>query len=263
MFESIIVQPLLNILFVIDAAVPGNDFGVSVVILTLLIRFALYPLASKQLHSQKALSAIQPDIDRLKKKHKNNPKALHEATLELYKEKEIKPFASCLPLLIQMPFLLGLFYVFLKFRETSFLALTEEGILGQIYPFVEEISFVSHFIASNDTLSTVSLGLVDLSQPVIPLAIAAGALQFVQSKMLMPKKKSEDPTAKMMAQMLYIFPILTIAVAITLPSALPLYWSVTTIFAIVQQYFIINRDVEKLEEKDERKPAKKSKKNRK
>jgi YidC/Oxa1 family membrane protein insertase len=263
MFQTIIVQPLLNILFVIDAALPGNDFGLSVIILTLLIRFALYPLAKKQLHSQKALTAIQPEVNKLKEKYKKDPQKLQAATMELYKEKEVNPFGSCLPLIIQMPFLIGLFYVFMKFRDEGFTALTTEGILGQIYPFVQNFSFVQAYIEANEVISTSLLGLINLAQPFLPLAIVAGILQFIQSKMLTPKKKGNDMAANMMSQMIYIFPVVTVVIAANLPAALPLYWSVTTIFAIIQQYFVMHHDVEELEEGSERKPVKKSQRNRK
>lgn len=264
MFEAIIVQPLLNILFVIDAVLPGNDFGIAVIILTILIRVALYPLAKKQLHSQRALSDIQPEVNELKKKYKDKPQELQAATMELYKEKEVNPFGSCLPLLVQMPFLFGLFYVFLKFKDSAFLVFSNpEGILSQIYPFVKDFSFVADYINTNEALSTTFFGLIDLAQPYLALAVLAGVLQFIQTKMLAPKKKSDDPSAKIMTQMTYMFPVLTVFIAFNLPAALPLYWSVTTLFAIGQQYFMMRHDVEELEENNERKTGSKSKRNRK
>jgi len=259
MFESLIVQPLLNILFVIDAALPGNDFGFAVIILTILIRFALYPLAKKQLHSQKALSALQPDVAKLREKYKKDPQKLQAATMELYKEKEVNPFGSCLPLIIQMPFLIGLFYVFLKFRDEAFLALTSDGILGQIYPFVQELGFVREYVAKNEVISTSFLGVVDLAEPFLALAVLAGVLQFFQTKMLTPKKRDKDDmAANLMSQMTYIFPVLTVFVAASLPAALPLYWSVATVFAIIQQYFVMHHDVEELGTANERVRSKKS-----
>jgi YidC/Oxa1 family membrane protein insertase len=257
-FNTIIVQPLLNALFVIDAALPGNDFGIAIIILTVLIRFALYPLAKKQLHSQKALSALQPEINKLKEKYKGDSQKFQAATMELYKEKEVNPFGSCLPTLIQMPFLIGLFYVFIKFKDPAFLALTDEGILGQIYPFVRELSFVKNYVSSTGVVNTSLLGLVNLAEPFVPFAVLAGALQFVQSKMLTPKKKPDDKQAGMMNQMTYIFPFLTVFIAFNLPAALPLYWSVTTLFAVAQQYFTMHHEVEVLEEKSERVRTKKS-----
>lgn len=260
MFNTIVVQPLLNILFIIYAAIPGQELGVAIVVLTLLIRFALFPLAKKQINSQKAISELQPEVNRLKEKYKNDPQKLQAATLELYKEKEINPFGSCLPLILQLPFLFGLFYVFIKFKDPSFLQLNDNGVLSQIYPWVKDLSFVKNIINSQSLIDADLFGL-DLAHPSLILAIVAGALQFVQSKMLTPKKK-KDEKANMAAQMSYIFPLMTIFVASRLPAALALYWGVTTIFAIVQQYLVIHRDIEKLEEGNEKKRSRKSKKNR-
>ncbi len=260
MFEAIIVKPLLNALFLLYTAIPGHDFGLAVIALTLVVRFALYPLAKKQLHSQKALTEIQPEINRLKEKYKDDPKVFQAKTMELYKEKEINPFGSCLPTLLQFPFLIGLFYVFLKFQDSAFLTFGDGGILNQIYPWVKDFGFVKSFIGSVEAVNTVSFGLVDLAQPNVIIGVVAGALQFVQSKMLAPKKQEGDKT-NMATQMTYLFPILTVVIAVRLPAALPVYWSTTTLFAIIQQYLIIHRDVETLEEKSERKRSKKSQRN--
>lgn len=226
--------------------------------LTLIIRFALYPLAKKQLHSQKALTAIQPEVNRLKEKYKD-PQEFQAKVMELYKEKEVNPFGSCLPLIIQMPFIIGLFYVFIKFKDPAFANLTSDsGILGQIYPAVKNWGFVHSFIGNNSAVNTYFLHLVDLAKPNIILAVVAGVLQFFQSKMLTPKQSGGDASAKMATQMTYIFPVLTVFIALRLPAALPLYWAITTLFALGQQYLIMHRDVEVLEESNERKPSKKS-----
>lgn len=275
MLNTFITQPFLNLLFILYASIPGHDFGLAVIILTIVIRFALYPLAKKQLHSQKALTAIQPEVNRLKEKYKD-PQVFQAKVMELYKEKEVNPFGSCLPLIIQMPFILGLFYVFVKFKDPNFISFgNESGILSQIYPFIKEWGFVRDFIAANSGVDTHFFGLVDLSKagapsgvfnfsayywPAAILGLLAGALQFVQTKMLAPKAKDKgnDPQAGAMAGMTYIFPLLTIFIAVSLPAALPLYWSVTTLFAIAQQYLVMHRDVEVLEKKSERKRSKKS-----
>lgn len=260
MFETIIVQPLLNALFLLYASIPGHDFGIAIIILTIIVRFVLYPLAKKQLHSQKALNEIQPEINKLKEKYKDDPKVFQAKTMELHKEKDINPFGSCLPTLLQFPFLIGLFYVFLKFQDPNFLPFNEGGILSQIYPFIKEFSFVKSFLDSTEAVNTSFFGLVDLANPNLTLALVAGALQFVQSKMITPKKH-KDEKANMASQMVYLFPLLTIFIAMRLPAALPVYWSTTTLFAIAQQYLIIHRDVETLEEKSERKRRKGSKRN--
>jgi YidC/Oxa1 family membrane protein insertase len=249
-FNLIIIQPLLNILFFVTALIPGHDFGIAVILLTVLVRLALWPLASKQLHSQKALTAIQPEVNKLKKKFEKDPQKFNAAVMELYKEKEVNPFSSCLPTLLQLPVLFGFFYVFREFANADFVKIAEgSGIMAQIYPFVKNLSFVSNFTSSIQAINTTMFGLLDLAKPNIYLGVVAGALQFVQSKMLMPKNQENDAASAMTKNMTYLFPILTVFIAIKLPAALPLYWAVTTAFAVGQQYLVMHRDVDALEKK--------------
>lgn len=267
MLHAIFVQPLTNLLFILVSYLPGHDFGIAVILLTALIRLILWPLASKQLHSQKALTALQPEVNRLKEKYKDDPAKFNTATMELYKEKEVNPFSSCLPLLIQLPFLIGIFYVFRPFAVPAYADLSNpHGIVGQLYPWVKTLPAVSTYISTHAVISTMFLGVINLAKPNVFLAIIAAASQFVQSKMLLPKKTPgapKDPSAAMTAQMTYFFPILTFMIGLSLPSALPLYWSVTTAFAILQQYLVFHRDVEQIEEEaaKETKSLKKAGKN--
>lgn len=249
-FNLIIIQPLLNILFFLNALIPGHDFGIAVILLTVLVRFALWPLAAKQLHSQKALTAIQPEVTKLKKKYGKDSQKFNAATMELYKEKEVNPFSSCLPTLMQLPVLFGFFYVFRQFAKPDFVKIAaDSGIMTQIYPFLKSLHLVSSFTSSIQTVNTHMFGLLDLAKPNIYLGVVAGALQFVQSKMMMPKHQEADTQSAVTKQMTYLFPILTVFIAISLPAALPLYWAVTTMFAIGQQYLVMHRDVEVLEKK--------------
>lgn len=250
MFDQIIVQPLLNVLFFFYSAIPGHDFGIAVILLTAFVRLALWPLASRQLHSQKALSAIQPEVSKLKEKYKNDQQKFNAAVMELYKEKEVNPFSSCLPTIIQLPFLFGLFYVFQKFTDPNFIKIVGDGgIMGQIYPFLKDASFLKPFITSIKEVNTSFFGLLDLAKPSIYFGVVAGVLQFIQSKMLMPARQEKDASSAITSQMTYIFPVLTVFIAISLPAALPLYWIVTTLFAIGQQYMVMHRDVDILEKK--------------
>jgi len=247
MINTLIVQPLLNLLIVLYSAVPGNDFGVAVILLTILVRIILWPLAAKALHSQKAIKQIQPEIDALKKKHKDQQE-LSKALLELYKEKEVNPFGSCLPSIAQIPFMIGLFYAFMKLKDPAFLDLREasSGIQSFLYPYVKELSFVKNALGSAEVLNTTFLGSIDLAKVSIPLAVVAGLAQFFQSKMMMPDNP-QDQAQKMMSRMIYLFPILTISFGVIMPAALPLYWLATTLVAILQQYLVTNKDVEVLE----------------
>lgn len=257
---SPIISPLLNLLFAFYALIPGHDFGVAVILLTAVIRLALWPLAKKQLIGQREMSKIQPEANRLKEKYGSDPQKYQAAVMELYKEKEINPFSSCFLLLIQLPFLFALFYVFNKFQSPAFVDLTNpNGILSQIYPFLKNMDAVKATLSGMTKIDTTLFGIIDLAKPYIPLAIAAAALQFVQTKMITPKKQEGDAASAMTSQMTYLFPILTVVIAYNLPAALPLYWSVTTLFAILQQYLVMRHDVEELEEKSERSTKKNGK----
>ncbi len=248
MFTTFIVQPLLNLLFVLYSAMPSQDFGMAVIAITIVIRAVLWPLSAKALHGQKALKTLQPEIDKIKKKYKGNPKALQRATTELYKEKEINPFSSCLPTLLQLPVLIGLYYVFIKFRDPNFIQLTDPstGILSLLYSFVEKIPFVRDVIDAGGSLDTTFLGVVDLAKPNVVLAIMAGATQLLQTKLMTPSTP-QDSQQKMMTKMVYFFPLITIFISFRLPAALPLYWTVSTAIAAFQQYLILHKEVSLLE----------------
>lgn len=247
MTNIFIVKPFLNLLIVLYSLIPGHDFGVAVILMTSLIRFLMWPLAAKALHGQKEMQKIQPDIERLKKKYKE-PQELNKAMMELYKEKEVSPFGSCLPSLLQIPFMLGLFYTFNKFKNPNFLEVKNmvEGVQTYIYPFVKDFSFVKNTFAASSVINTNFLGLMNLAKPSIYLGIVAGAVQFVQAKMMMPSKV-QDQAQKAMSRTVLLFPAITVVFGAVLPAALPLYWATTTLVAILQQYLIIHRDVEYME----------------
>jgi len=249
--HAIFVQPITNLLFLIIALLPGHDFGMAVIIITILVRLAIWPLVSKQLHSQKALTAIQPEANKLKDKFKNDPQGYNAAVMELYKEKEVNPFSSCLFTLIQMPLLFALFYVFRPFNNPEYVnLLNPDGIMKEIYSFIANWGPVSDYIATTTTMNTTFFGIIDLAKSSILLGVIAGALQFVQSWMILPKHQEKDAASAMSKQMMFIGPILTIYISAQgwMPGALPLYWAVSTLFAIGQQYLVARHEVEIIEE---------------
>lgn len=229
-FNTFFYQPLFNLLVLIYNAIPGNDFGIAIIILTLLIRFILYPLTKKGIESQKAMAEIQPKIKELQEKHKNDRAKQAEELMKLYREYKVNPFSSFLNLLIQIPILIALYQVFLN-------GLNPEKLNG-LYSFVQNPKVIDPMF----------VGLLDLSQANPVMAVLAGVLQFFQSKMLLPKsnkkdKKRESDFAKIMHhQMTYFLPFLTVIIAWRFPAGLPLYWIVNTLFSIAQQYYIENRE---------------------
>ncbi len=231
LYQELFYKPILNLLVFIINITPGHDLGLAIIILTILIKAILYPLSQKSIKSQKALQDLQPKIEEIKKKYKDNKEEMSKATLELYKENKVNPFSSCLPLLIQLPFLIAFFQVLNKGLAN--------GALDLVYPFVSKPAEISHMF----------LGLFDLYKPLWFLAILAGAAQFWQAKMLTTQKpavkadasKDEEFTAILNKQMLYFTPILTIFIGLRLPGGVTLYWLMSTVLTIVQQMLILKR----------------------
>ena len=244
MLEAIFVKPFANILFILYNYLPGHDFGVAVIILTAAIRLALWPVMARQLHSQKKMQALQPEIARLKEKAGGDKQKESQLLMELYKEKEINPLASCLPLLVQFPFLIGLFVVF------SHAASGVSGFERYLYEPIKNLSFMKEVLARPELFQPKLFGLVNLAaHGNVVLAIIAGATQFLQVKQITPTQADpNDPAAAANRSMMYIFPLLTAWIGYTTVAALPLYWSVSNLVSMLQQTLTATGEVEKMEE---------------
>lgn len=224
-------NPLYNALVLLYLYLPGNDFGIAVIALTILIRIALYPLMMNSLKSQKALSELQPKLQAIQEKYKTDKEAQTREMMALYQREKINPFGGCLPLLIQLPILVALYQVFWKGLGPE----TAHHLYG--------------FVNNPGTIDPTFLGLVDLTKPSSVLAVLSGIVQFFQTKAMAPKKPPVQGKKDQMAQfseimqkeMLYFFPVFTVFILWGLPSAIGLYWIVTGLFSIYQQ-IIINRE---------------------
>lgn len=241
-FDLVLVQPLLNILMAFYALIPGHDFGVAVILLTILVRLAIWPLVTKQLHSQRAMQQMAPEIAKVKEKAKGDRQKETEMLMELYKERGTSPFAPILPLLVQLPIFIALYSVLRN-------SVHVDEIAKFAYGFVAHLPAVAAVISHKASFSPSLLGLIDLTKSSIVLAIAAAGAQFYQTRQLQPKNQPMDDQAKMMAGMTYIFPVITALVALSLPSALALYWTVTSLVAIYQQHVVLLRDAHEMEDK--------------
>jgi YidC/Oxa1 family membrane protein insertase len=225
LFDTIFYKPLFNILILFYQYIPGHDFGVAIILLTVLIRVLLYPLGATAIKSQKVFQDIQPKIKEIQKKYKDDKEKQMQLTLELYKETKINPLSSLLPLLIQLPILYALYRVFWKGFNMA------------------EMVNVYSFIPKPESINPTFLGLLSLNKPSLVLAILCGVLQFFQVKMLTPTIKKGEGVDKFSAmlqkQTLYFFPVIIVAMLSRIPSAIGLYWLVTTIFSIIQQYITL------------------------
>jgi len=231
-FNTLLYRPLFNFLVLIYNYLPWRDFGLAIIVLTLAIRLILYPSSVKSAKSQKALNELQPKIQEIKEKHKGNKEQQAKATMELYKKEKINPFGGCLPTLIQFPFLIALFLIFRNFQDG--LDFTKLAVL---YNFVPSPGIIAE---------PMFLGLINLAQPNTVLAVLAGIFQFIQTKMIMSKtKKSKtkgsDFSRMMQKQMIYFFPVITVLILLKLPAAIGFYWIISSLFLIIQQYFILKK----------------------
>lgn len=223
LFTTIFYQPILNLLVFLYNTISFQDLGVAIILLTIIIKLVFWPLGRQAIKSQKALQDLQPKIEELKKQYKDKTE-LSRATMELYKNNKVNPFSSCLPLLIQLPFLFAVYRVFIDGLKND---------LSLVYPFVYKPEF----------MNLTAFGFFDLSKRSIVLAVLAGLAQFWQAKMMItkspvvqtPGSKDESMTAIMNKQMLYFMPAITVFIGISLPGGLTLYWFVITALTALQQ----------------------------
>lgn len=222
-FQSIFFDPLFNALVLLTVWIPGHSLGWAIIVLTLIIRALLIPSAAQSIRHQHKLQQLQPELRKVQEEHKENREKQAAEILALYKRYDIHPVGSCIPMLIQLPVLISLFYVFRSGIDSSHFA--------SLYSFVPEPAAVQTFF----------LG-IDLATKSVVLAVLAGVLQFIQTRMLVKSTYRHKPEPGVQAmiqnQMLYFMPVLTVVIALGLPAALALYWVITTLFSIVQQYFL-------------------------
>jgi YidC/Oxa1 family membrane protein insertase len=242
MFTTILVRPLFNILFGIYAVIPGHDFGVAIIVLTVLVRLILWPLVSRQLHSQKALQKIQPEVAKLRKKSGGDRQKETEMLMELYKEQGVNPFAPIVPILIQFPLLIA-FYVVL--RDS-----VQPDKIGQLaYPYVQHLGYVATIIHHHAAFNPSLLGLINLTKASPLIALLAAGAQFYQTWQLRPQTLAAvGDQAKIMSNMTMVLPAITFVIGLRLPSALALYWMITSLVAALQQYLVLLRDAHELED---------------
>jgi YidC/Oxa1 family membrane protein insertase len=245
MFTTILVQPLFNILFAIYAVIPGHDFGVAVIILTVLVRIILWPLVSRQLHSQKLMQQLQPEVAKIRKQAGGDRQKETTLLMELYKERGTSPLAPLLPLLVQFPIFIAL-YIVLKD------SVHVDQITHLSYGFVAQMAPVANLIHHHASFSPKLFGTIDLTKPSWILALTAGLAQYYQGRQLQPQTLAAGgDQAQLMKGMTIIFPVVTALIGLRLPAALALYWTVTSGVASFQQYWVLLRDAHEMETEED------------
>lgn len=269
LYHEILYRPLLNLL--VGLYNVFGDFGIAIIIVTVIVRAILYPVAKKSLEHQKQLKKIQPKMKELQEKHKDDKEKLTQEMMALYKEHNFNPASGCLPMIIQLIILIALYRVFIAGINLD---------ANQLYSFVShpaklDTSFFGLFDLGNKSMNInfgeifkgdFAKGLEIMNWGGVLLAVSAGAAQFFQTKLMIAtreKKKGEeekpapvkatagkedgmpDMAEALNKQMLYFFPLMTVYIGVILPAGLALYWVVSTALLIGQQY-LLDREERKL-----------------
>ncbi len=212
LFHTYLYTPILWIFVFIYEHLALRDVGLSIFLLTIFVRVVLFPIFYKSAKDQSLMQRIQPKLKKIQDEHKDNKEEQARQMMNLYKENKLNPFSGFLLLLVQLPVFVALFQIFTRELSTS--------------------------VFDNQLF----LGLINLGEKSIIIAIIAAGLQYLQSKLLLPpskkNKEEENQMARVGKTMMVVGPVLTFFILMNLPSALGFYWMVSSLFSIAQQLYI-------------------------
>lgn len=262
-FDEFIVRPIFNLLMAIYSLIP--DFGVSIIIFTILVRLLLWPLIKKQLHQAKAMRKMQPELAKIKKQYAKNPQMRNLAMMEIYKKHNVSMFGSLGIMIIQLPILIAMYRVVQIF-------VSNRSDLGKyVYDFVKNLPVANNLVNNPDQFNQNFLGIIDLTQHAISkngviigllvLAVVAAYLQYLTSKQLSPQsdntRKLRDVLAEagdgkeadqsevnaiMTRKMMKFMPVMMFFVIVYLPAALALYLATASAVGYLQNFIILRQD---------------------
>ena len=230
-FNLFLYQPLYNGLVFFISVVPWGDIGIAVIVLTLLVRAVLFPLSHKSTKSQIKMKEIEPEIKEIKEKHKDKQEQAKKV-MELYQKHGLNPFSGCLFILIQMPVIIALYWVFFRGLAAGF----DESALYSFITIPESYNF--YF-----------LGFIDMLGKSFLLAIAAGISQYFQMSLSVPKLEQDvsrigksslqnDLMKSLNMQMRYGLPVFVFIISYTISAAVALYWLTSNLFSIAHELYV-------------------------
>lgn len=270
MFTTIIIQPIFNLLVLIYALIPGHNFGLAIIIFTVIIRLLMWPLVKKQLSQAKAMRELAPELKKIKKAAAGDKRKESMMTMELYKEKEINPFASIGILIVQLPILIGLYSGLRRIIQNP------HQIIDFSYPVLHHLGWMQHLAGNIHDFDNTLFGVVDLSRkaagaggtywPAMVIVVASAFVQYYQSKQLMPRDKDsrglrrilkdagsgktadqQEVNAAVARGTQYLIPAFVFLFGLSFAAALPLYWLASSSVAYLQQARILKEDVTEAE----------------
>ncbi|MEO8863022.1 MAG: YidC/Oxa1 family membrane protein insertase [Candidatus Saccharimonadales bacterium] len=271
LFEVVIVKPIFNLLVLIYGILPGHNFGLAVIIFTIIVRMLMWPLVKKQLHQARAMRELQPDIKRIKKSTKGDKQKQSLLLMELYKEREISPFGSIGTLIVQLIVLLGLYDALRR------VVADPHAIISLSYTWLHSLPWLQTLQSNIHAFDASLFGVVDLTRaainkgggiyvPAMIIVLGSAVAQFFQAKQLMPSDKdgrglrailkdagsgkpaeSGEVNAAVGQSTKYLMPVMIIFFTINLASALSLYWLASGLVAYLQQARILSQGEKEME----------------
>lgn len=270
MFTTLIIQPIFNLLVAIYALIPGHNFGLAIIIFTIIVRILMWPLVKKQLHQAKVMRSLQPELKKIKAAAKGNRQKEALMVQELYKERGINPFGSIGVMILQIPILIGLYSGLRRVVDDPHQLVTFS------YPFLQHLSWMKELAGNIHRFDHTLFGAVDLTRPALgphgtywpAMAIVAGSavVQYFTSKQLMGNDKNAkglrailkeagsgkqadqaDVNAAVGKSTRFLLPAMIFLFTVNLASALSLYWLVGGVVALIQQSIVLREDTEEME----------------
>ena len=228
-FHAVCYEPLYNGLIALISFLPGADIGIVVILFTILVKLILFPLSRKASVMQAKMKEIEPELSEIKKKYTDDTKTQAEKTMEVYRKHKVNPFSSIFVVLVQLPIIFSLYYVFLK----SGLPGINENLIYAFTPRPTEIHM--NF-----------LGFIDVGAKSTILAAFAGITSFFQAMYAMPalspRKENasfqDDLARGMHMQMKYVLPVIIFLISSSLAGVVALYWTTSNVFTIAQEFYI-------------------------
>lgn len=271
MFTTLIVQPLFNLLVLIYAILPGHNFGLSLIIFTIIIRLALWPLVKKQLHQATAMRHLQPEIKKIKAATKGNRAKEQTMLMELYKERGINPVGTIPILILNLIIFIGLYSGIRRVIDDP------HQLVSFAYPSLQHLSWIQHLSQNIHLFDNTLFGIVDLSRaaigssggvyiPALLLVLGSAIAQYFQSVQLMPQSDDKrglrailrdassgkqadqsEVSAAVAKSTRYLLPVIIFVATVRVASALSLYWFVGGLVAYIQQSILLRRDETEME----------------
>jgi YidC/Oxa1 family membrane protein insertase len=272
MFTTLIVQPIFNLLVLVYALIPGHNFGLSLIVFTVIVRLLLWPLLRKQLHQAKAMKALQPEIKKIKKKANKDKAKESQMMMELYKERGINPFATFPTLILQLIILIGLYSGLRKVINNP------HELVTFAYPSLQHLSWIKGLAHGTNKFDDTLFGVVNLGKsalgkngggiylPAMLIVLGSALAQYFQSKQLLPQDKAQrslrdilksagegqqadqsEVNAAVGRSTKYFLPFTIFIFTVHLASALSLYWLTGGIVAYIQQSIVLRSDETEME----------------